>query len=463
MRIFSVATSRGKVTLPGHQVGPNRIDLLTGPNGSGKTEVLTALATSFRGGRQDTSAKISWQTRGRTVYSSGDDPFAPKRVVAQTFSPFSRFPAPIERESTLTAIYGEGTASQSEYICVGLHKASRLIGSRTSKNSLEQAIYRASEAPESAHAIIEVTRSLGFEPYFELTYQPSIRLQEILSATDQDAALNGLIDNLEGSPIARSALHKELRRTGRSALQELMRESLSIVRHLRKDGLRFSQVFGFHARRQSIDYAALQALSLLRRLNLLTLTSCYLTTKGSVSFDIASASSGQQQMLCSVIGLATALKRESLVLIDEPELSLHPRWQQTYLDTLRATLEPFEGCHALIATHSPLIVQRGLSLGVGVVQVGNTTSHEFGGERPSSVEGALLDVFDTPVSESVYLANEIFSAITDAEAGDEGMRREAVAHLSRLRTLYAGTRDEASIKLLNEATDLLTASDDSDV
>jgi len=45
--------------------------------------------------------------------------------------------------------------------------------------------------------------------------------------------------------------------------------------------------------------------------------------------DVTQTSSGQQQMLCSMLSLASALKDNSIVLIDEPELSLHPKAWET--------------------------------------------------------------------------------------------------------------------------------------
>ena len=47
--------------------------------------------------------------------------------------------------------------------------------------------------------------------------------------------------------------------------------------------------------------------------------------------------------------------QNTLVLIDEPELSLHIRWQLEYITELRKIIE-LSHFHALIATHSPQII-----------------------------------------------------------------------------------------------------------
>lgn len=66
-------------------------------------------------------------------------------------------------------------------------------------------------------------------------------------------------------------------------------------------------------------------------------------------------SSGQWHLISSMLGLALTLRRDSLVLIDEPENSLHPEWQRVYAELLSDVIGGASGCHVFIATHSPLI------------------------------------------------------------------------------------------------------------
>lgn len=66
-------------------------------------------------------------------------------------------------------------------------------------------------------------------------------------------------------------------------------------------------------------------------------------------------SSGQWSWLSTLGGLAVEVEDNTLVLIDEPENSLHPSWQQAYVPTLLEILRKYVGCHIIIATHAPLI------------------------------------------------------------------------------------------------------------
>lgn len=69
-----------------------------------------------------------------------------------------------------------------------------------------------------------------------------------------------------------------------------------------------------------------------------------------------SLSSGQQSMLMNAIIISTFSTKDALICIDEPENSLHPEWQLSYMTFINALCPSNLGCHFLIATHSPQII-----------------------------------------------------------------------------------------------------------
>lgn len=460
MEIRSVKADRVWLELePKLGGGKNRVDLLTGPNGSGKSEILGFLANSFRTGKyKDLGGQIDWGVRsgnGNRGWSQ-----EPSRVIAQTYSPFTRFPPPMLSESSLTKVYAEGAESSSLYVCAGLHKSTRVVSSSLSRNTLEQAIYRLSESLDSVDSILRVMENLKLSDRFDFTYEARPGLRPLLQA-GRDGQMIGYLERRKEEALemryARSGLDQELRKEETVELAALIIQAFEILGSDLQESKIFRRGIGSIRESGRYDYAAFQSLSLLRRLDVLTLRRCELASASGQVFDVANASSGQQQMLCSVIGLATALRDDSLVLIDEPELSLHPRWQQLYLDNLFSTLEPFKGCHVLVATHSPLIVQRGQALGAGVIQVKKESMSEPLPQDGSSVEATLQNVFETPVTGSVHLANEIFSLITTAESEGGGARKNSLAELRRLQELYSDEnyRDDKTLRLIREAIDLL--------
>lgn len=76
-------------------------------------------------------------------------------------------------------------------------------------------------------------------------------------------------------------------------------------------------------------------------------------------------SSGEQHETVLIYELLFRVKENSLILIDEPEISLHIAWQQEFLKDLSAITE-LSGFDILIATHSPDIINDRWDLTVGL-------------------------------------------------------------------------------------------------
>ncbi len=79
------------------------------------------------------------------------------------------------------------------------------------------------------------------------------------------------------------------------------------------------------------------------------------TSSGGKRIPPASLSSGEQHELVLFYTLLFKLGPEALVLIDEPEISLHVVWQQLFLNDLQE-ITRLVGFDVLIATHSPQII-----------------------------------------------------------------------------------------------------------
>lgn len=69
--------------------------------------------------------------------------------------------------------------------------------------------------------------------------------------------------------------------------------------------------------------------------------------------DIVNLSSGEKQLLILLTYLKH-LSRKNIFIIDEPELSLHPKWQLEFLQAVEALMPA--GAQLILATHSPEII-----------------------------------------------------------------------------------------------------------
>ena len=94
--------------------------------------------------------------------------------------------------------------------------------------------------------------------------------------------------------------------------------------------------------------------------------------------DLEMLSSGEQHELVLLYGLLFRVSQHALIMIDEPELSLHVAWQEKFLRDIDdiAKLSSFR---VLLATHSPQIIgdryDLAIELGGPVDVVGAATSH----------------------------------------------------------------------------------------
>ena len=84
---------------------------------------------------------------------------------------------------------------------------------------------------------------------------------------------------------------------------------------------------------------------------------------------LRSLSSGEQQELVLHYDLLFRVRSNTIVLIDEPELSLHVAWQKRFLPDLLKIVE-LSNFDALVATHSPYVVGDRDDLMVGLGDAG---------------------------------------------------------------------------------------------
>lgn len=70
-------------------------------------------------------------------------------------------------------------------------------------------------------------------------------------------------------------------------------------------------------------------------------------------FDINDLSSGEKQLFLRTLSIKMLEPKNSIILIDEPELSLHPKWQQRIIEVYKKI---GENNQIILATHSPHIL-----------------------------------------------------------------------------------------------------------
>ncbi|MFM7202661.1 MAG: AAA family ATPase [Myxococcota bacterium] len=138
------------------------------------------------------------------------------------------------------------------------------------------------------------------------------------------------------------------------------------------------------------------------------------------------------------LGEKAALESPGIVLIDEVDLHLHPRWQQ---EIISALLEAFPGVQFMVTTHSPHVLSsvearsiRVLSLDNDAVRV-ETPRFQTRGVESSDVLAAIMGVDPVPHVEETKLLREYQTMIEAGQAETEAgltLRSRLEAHFGAM-------------------------------
>lgn len=79
-------------------------------------------------------------------------------------------------------------------------------------------------------------------------------------------------------------------------------------------------------------------------------------SKNNNSYSFITSSSGEAHMISEFIGILSQIQNNSVILIDEPEISLHPNWQIQYINHLKKIFHKYPSAHFIIATHSHFLL-----------------------------------------------------------------------------------------------------------
>lgn len=139
--------------------------------------------------------------------------------------------------------------------------------------------------------------------------------------------------------------------------------------------------------------------------------------KGTMQIPLLSASSGELSLISSIIYLSTTINNGSVILIDEPENSLHPSWQRHYVKNLMDIFYYYQP-KFIIATHSPLIVSDS-EISVEGTQIFKSKNYEFILERQDrvNIEEVFYKFFDTVTPQNRFLSNYLVGKLNKLSIG----------------------------------------------
>ena len=438
---------------------------IIGPNGTGKSHLMSAIATAFSEIRrvldsQKTNRRFSFtvdydylgdsysvsnikRVSERRIIEIGwpskeilyatkngkdislDDIFLPERVIASTMTVTDKFVAKTDSFYRYKGIRNERSASMTGTRTIIRKTVESLMDCMSSKSAFQEELRI-------------LLKNLGLEEHLHVSYgmrykdlflRPGITANGIRDIFDNweerfpgrqnppwgfnnyERSLKDDNEALEGA--ARFLSEKASGRNGEASIAsyDLMQNAWEFQR----------------------DASALRTLT---QLDLVSFPSINVVKRGS-AFGLADSSSGETHLLCQFIGIMADIRSGSLILIDEPENSSHPDWQMNYVGWLREIFKDYRDCHFIIATHSPLILANMKASESTIVRLRrdgetNRISDEGGMEHGCyswTVDEILQDVMEMKSSRTA----EFKSAMTEFEKAldddSKGRAKEAYKKL----------------------------------
>lgn len=395
----------------------NFFSVLIGPNGTSKSMILGALANYLRSGKDSMSASndINVIAIGLTSNVS--------RVVAISMSPFDRF---YSKSSQSGGQDNADSNQQRNYFYLGL-KGKGNSGLRNMKDRVYEAILSGLSGmyiEQVKSALQTCFDMLNFDFEIRLRWRERRKSPENDRELDTMSTLLGFSDSIEG----------DFREISLHTLAEVNQEVNSIIRGIRElEKAKIIKVEGVFVRKRGSDQ----------------------------SFDLLEASSGELSLLLYYMDLAAHLTDRTVILIDEPEISLHPTWQITFIENIQRISAFFFGCHFIIATHSPHIVT-GLpvdSSNVVALATGDDGSLRVREIRSSpagwSVEKILLDVFGVQTVRNAYFEKEVRTllyAIADREYAN---RKATILNCIRFLEKFKLDLNDPIVPIIRDAKEVL--------
>lgn len=326
----------------------NVFTILVGKNASGKTKILSKIANSYIFNKE----KFIFQ---REIFEANNSQQEPSQVIAVSNSRFDRFPDPyrsiFSRDRYETHSNQKVFDVDYHYLGLGSYRSSPHI---IISNAVAPIINGLENNKKNPEVIAKMLDYIGFLPAFHIELKRSRPAKEFYPKLYPQELISLLYEEFQHA----CAFHKNKSIRIFNFEEEILPGLLYFTSQNPKNkSLSYNIDLVNDGRENREFYEISKYLPSLIECGLFTVTKFSLfnkTTKDKLPMHLAS--SGQQCMLLMFFGMAGVIKDGSLICIDEPEISLHPRWQAEFIETLQNSFSKYRGCHFVIATHSPQIV-----------------------------------------------------------------------------------------------------------
>lgn len=385
----------------GHK-NQNIFTVIVGKNGTGKSRLLNDIISNFVPMREIKSLDIL-VARNIKITPKIDLKISnvPDKVIAVSTSPYDKFP--------LNRLYLFSQQIE-KYHYLGIRDL------RTTNFSLGfmskiigQLLYIRDTDSYRFSKIVKVLNYLGYTDEFHITFELKI--------------LNNHIDNIINCENPEKNFFEIFSRVSMRHYLHFFKtenEDLNIEKFTRFRNIldqikgKRKKIYNIVLDAQNIDSEIkIDDISFLIETGLIKLRNVSLRKLSSDQiYTISEASSGEQCIFTTLIGISCNISDNSLVLIDEPEISLHPEWQEKYITLLMETFKNFKNCHFIIATHSPQLISKLATENCYIFQMDTKELKSAKYYTNNSIDFQLANLFNSPGFKNEYLSRIALNIFT---------------------------------------------------
>ncbi|WP_286256834.1 AAA family ATPase [Pseudoalteromonas apostichopi] len=410
--------------------------VVIGPNGTGKSNLLRciadALTIEFSEDKTKSKKDIDYEYEmnlysDNNVISINSDskqvslPIA--KLLAVTSTPQDRFPF----------VSKKGVRKSEEYVYLGLKTASNNIFFSNLREELLLHLFTIYKDKTKTLSAANVLQTLNFSENFKA----------ILTKGRAFSDFKTLLFGDESSREASDKFETIFDNTFYSKSKDIISR---VVRELENNKNNYPIDVKLEDRTQfSLKVTFLDVIEKLLNLNILSVSELALFS--SNGHDMNQASSGEYNILKIFLSIIANIENNSVILIDEPEISLHPNWQMDFISILDLALSKYTNCHSIIATHSHFLISN-VNAEESMILNMSPSSHS----RKVQIEELEIDPFGWSPENILYrvfgvtaLRNKYFELdlriIIDYVASPKDDHADFIDAIRRVRRFNIGDKD----------------------
>ena len=321
-----------------------RISILVGDNGTGKSTIFQLIArlfspTQFRKNMEKPICTVEYGMNGNDILydSKGEYPRNyPLKIIVSSFSAFDPFDQWLSHFPAKRIQQRE----ESEHMSQLVHLGPSTRG-YSSLDSVIEAIIKS--------LFITSEEEKRFECYYELLHKIKFR-----------RAIGLIIDYERLRELPKIIENRDLEILNVDKLKRLCEElnvKLKELRYINRN--RFPNIRSRRGFTISIEDFSSELFELYREIVKFGVIGPFIRdvifeSESGHEVLLSEMSSGEITLLYRFLPLVMEIEDDSVILIDEPETHLHPRWTREFILNLTSLFNNYR-VHVLIATHSPTI------------------------------------------------------------------------------------------------------------